>query len=133
MRTMEWNTGIEPTSVRLSNGGELSLSPEQVERVALVLSESPTWTPEQAAHVLGVSRPMVVRWIRDGRLADRPVGAHHRIPVESVLALRKARTSAGEFAVALLAQAANDPEIEASLSETRAKAKAMIARRDGSR
>jgi len=133
MSTIEWTAGVEPRSVGLSNGGEIALTPEQVERVALVLSESPTWTPEQAAHVLGVSRPMVVRWIRDGRLADRPVGAHHRIPVDSVLALRKARTSAGEFAVSLVTQAASNPEIEASLSETRAKAAAMIARRDGVR
>jgi excisionase family DNA binding protein len=119
-----------PKSVGLTNGGEIALTPEQVERVALVLSESPTWSPADAAKILGVSRPMVVRWIQNGSLIDRPVGDHHRIPVESVLKLREARNSAGEFAVALVTQAAGDPEIEASLSETRAKAAAMIARRD---
>jgi excisionase family DNA binding protein len=133
MSTVEWAGEVEPRTVGLSNGGELALTPEQIERVALVLSESPTWTPEEAARVLGVSRPMVVRWIGDGRLEDRPVGTHHRLPVESVLALRRARLSAGEFAVTLVTQATDDPEIEASLREAREEAAAMIERRDASR
>ncbi len=114
----------------LSNGQVLALTPQQAEIIALVLSETPTWTPEQAAAALGVSRPMVVRWIREGLLEDRPVGSHHRLPVESVLALRRARVSAGEFAVSVISEADTDPEIAASLRGVRAEAAAMIARRD---
>ena len=100
------------------------------ELVALVLMEAPTWTPEQAAAALGVSRPMVVRWIREGLLEDRPVGTHHRIPAESVLALRRARHSAGRFAVSVVSEADTDPQTAASLSGIRAAAAAMVEGRD---
>ena len=42
-------------------------------------------TPAQAAQILGVSRSYVSRMIRSGRLAAYKVGAHHRIPMYSVL------------------------------------------------
>ena len=45
-------------------------------------------TTQQAATVLKVSRPTVVRLIDEGRLRARMVGSHRRIPAAAVLAFR---------------------------------------------
>lgn len=45
-------------------------------------------TPEQAGKILGVSRPLVVRRMDDGRLPFRYEGAHRRCKLEDVLKLR---------------------------------------------
>ena len=46
-------------------------------------------TTFQAAHVLNVSRPFVIKLIDDGELPHRMVGTHRRIPVEAVLAYKQ--------------------------------------------
>ena len=45
-------------------------------------------TPSEAAKFLNVSRPFVVKLIKNGELPCRMVGTHHRIPTS---ALRKYR------------------------------------------
>lgn len=45
-------------------------------------------TPRQAAELLGVSRPYVMKLLHQGALAHRRVGAHHRIPLEDVVGHR---------------------------------------------
>ncbi len=45
-------------------------------------------SPEQAGKILGVSRPLVVRRMDDGRLPFFYVGAHRRCKLEDVLKLR---------------------------------------------
>ena len=45
-------------------------------------------TTQQAATVLNVSRPTVIRLVEEGRLPGRMVGTHRRIPASSVLKLR---------------------------------------------
>ncbi len=45
-------------------------------------------TPEQAGKILGVSRPLVVRRMDDGRLPFRYEGAHRRCRLEDVLKLK---------------------------------------------
>lgn len=57
------------------------------ERVA-VLSEDEELSPEQAAAILGISRPLVVRRMDSGRLPFRYVGAHRRTRLSDVLKLR---------------------------------------------
>lgn len=45
-------------------------------------------TPAEAAALLGVSRPQVRKFMDEGKLGYRMVGAHHRIPMESIEAFR---------------------------------------------
>lgn len=45
-------------------------------------------TPAEAAALLGVSRPQVRKFMDEGKLGFRMVGAHHRIPMESIEAFR---------------------------------------------
>jgi len=58
------------------------------ERVA-VLREDEELSPEQAATILGISRPLVVRRMDSGRLPFRYVGAHRRCRLSDVLKLRR--------------------------------------------
>lgn len=47
-------------------------------------------TAQQAAEILGVSRPFVIRLVEEGRLACRLVGTHRRIPIADLLAFKEA-------------------------------------------
>lgn len=98
-------------------------------RAVIVADASATVSPAEASRMLGVSRPLVTRWIAEGLLADSPVGAHHRIPVESVAALLSARQRAGYQAMALLEAAEQEPETSARVDGARARARARIAAR----
>lgn len=55
-------------------------------------------SPEEAAAVLGVSRPTVVRWAAEGLLEDHRVGSHHRFLRSDVVALRERRRVAAQVA-----------------------------------
>lgn len=65
------------------------------ERVA-VLREDVELSPEEAAAILGVSRPLVVRRMNDGRLPFRYVGAHRRTRLADVLKLKNAEQATGD-------------------------------------
>ena len=57
---------------------------------ALVLRSPDDLTTEQAAAVLGVSRPTVVRLVESGKVPARMVGTHRRLALGDVLAYRDA-------------------------------------------
>jgi excisionase family DNA binding protein len=70
---------------------------ELFERIAGVIAEvggfaygglSAELSPEQAGRILGISRPLVVRRMDDGRLPFIYVGAHRRCNLEDVLRLK---------------------------------------------
>ena len=54
-------------------------------------------TTQQAATVLGVSRPFVIKLLEQGELAYRKVGSHRRIAFEEVLAYQE-RSKVNRFA-----------------------------------
>jgi excisionase family DNA binding protein len=56
---------------------------------ALVVRSTKDLTTQQAAAVLGVSRPTVVRLVEAGKLPARMVGTHRRLTLADVLAYRK--------------------------------------------
>lgn len=53
-----------------------------------VLADDAEVTPEDAARILGISRPLVRRRMDAGLLPFRRVGAHRRLRLADVLALR---------------------------------------------
>jgi len=107
--------------IRRHDGGNqaLSLPPEAVslieslldhlsrgERVA-VLAEDRELSPNEAASILGVSRPLVVHRMELGDLPFRYVGKHRRSRVRDVLAL-KTKIDAQRSAMEALADDAED-------------------------
>ncbi|MDR0416647.1 MAG: excisionase family DNA-binding protein [Propionibacteriaceae bacterium] len=48
-------------------------------------------TTTMAARQIGVSRPTLMRMIRDGEIPTRQVGTHHRLKTADVLAAKRAR------------------------------------------
>ena len=66
---------------------------------ALVLRSPEDLTTEQAAAVLGVSRPTVVRLVEAGRLHARMVGTHRRLTLGDVLAYREASATKRRAAI----------------------------------
>jgi excisionase family DNA binding protein len=65
---------------RVAEGGSLTLKSLPSELTTTV-----------AAAELGVSRPTLVRMIRDGEIAAHKVGTHHRLKLADVLEFRRAR------------------------------------------
>ena len=78
----------------------------QGERVA-VLAEDQELSPNDAADILGISRPLVVHRMDIGDLPFRYVGKHRRTKLKDVLAL-KTKLDAQQAAVAALAEDAED-------------------------
>jgi hypothetical protein len=78
----------------------------QGERVA-VLAEEQDLSPNDAAAILGISRPLVVHRMDIGDLPFRYVGKHRRTTLKDVLAL-KARFDAQRSTMEALAEDAED-------------------------
>jgi hypothetical protein len=78
----------------------------QGERVA-VLAEDQELSPNDAADILGISRPLVVHRMDVGDLPFRYVGKHRRAKLKDVLAL-KADMDAQQAAMEALAEDAED-------------------------
>jgi len=78
----------------------------QGERVA-VLAEDQELSPNDAADILGISRPLVVHRMDIGDLPFRYVGKHRRTKLKDVLAL-KTKIEAQQAAMEALAEDAED-------------------------
>ncbi len=61
-----------------------------VTETVAVLAEDAEISPEDAATILGISRPLVRRRMDAGRLPFRRVGTHRRLRLSDVLALKRA-------------------------------------------
>jgi hypothetical protein len=98
-------------------------------RSVLVSDASASVSPTVAAQILGVSRPMVTRWMGEGLLEDAPVGTHHRIPIGSVMELRDRRETAGRRALQVMSAAETVPVAAARVEDARTRASRRIATR----
>lgn len=74
----------------------------------LVVRSPEDLTTEQAAAVLGVSRPTVVRLIDTGKLPARMVGTHRRVALGDVLAHRQASAQRRSDALDRMTRQAED-------------------------
>lgn len=83
-------------------------------KAVTIAPQSMTLTTQQAADLLGVSRPTVVRLIKSGELAAERIGNRHRLVLDDVLAYREARRQRQYDALAESAMdidADEDPEV----------------------
>lgn len=74
----------------------------------LVLRSPDDLTTEQAAAVLGVSRPTVVRMIEAGKLPAHKVGTHRRLALSDVVAYRELSKSRRREALDEMTRQAED-------------------------
>ena len=120
------------SAVVLANGRRIQLDVGQASMVEAALTVDQFLSPEEASHWLGVSRPMVLRWIKDGSLLDQPVGTHHRGRARlGSGSAREAREAAGQAAMDVLAAAEKgDAAAAARVEGARERAQAQIAARD---
>jgi excisionase family DNA binding protein len=62
----------------LANGDAVTVLPVQAEVTA-----------QQAAEILGVSRPFLIRLVDEGKIACRRVGTHRRIPLQDLMDFKR--------------------------------------------
>lgn len=68
-------------------------------------------TTQQAADLLGVSRPFIVKQIEDGVMPHRKVGTHRRILFRDLMAYKKATEASRERVLDELAKDAQDLDL----------------------
>src|SRR4051794_24595285 len=99
-------------------------------KAVTVAPQTMTLTTQQAADLLGVSRPTVVRLINDNVLPAERIGNRHRLLLDAVLSYREERRTRQYDALAATADIDDDPEtIRNQLCEAR---HAVAARRNKS-
>lgn len=106
--------------LRDPDGAEIQL-PSRLQRMLLATLDAVAETgeasisrlPEEltstvAAEILGISRPTLMKWAREGRLSGFKVGSHTRFKRDEVLALREKRKSERRAAFAALREEDGD-------------------------
>ncbi|WP_308797686.1 helix-turn-helix domain-containing protein [Agromyces silvae] len=91
---------------------------------------SKTLTTQQAAELLGVSRPTVIKFLNEGQIPFERVGTHRRVTLSDLLEFRKARREEQYAALsALSSDVDEDTPLEAILGELKTARRAVAARR----
>jgi excisionase family DNA binding protein len=75
---------------------------------AVVVPTKELFTTTEAATMLGLSRPTLMKLIASGEIAHVKVGTHHRVPAQAVLEFQRARRARREKAAEALAAFSNE-------------------------
>lgn len=75
---------------------------------AVVVPVKELFTTTEAATMLGVSRPTLMKLIRSGEIAHTMAGSHHRIHAAALLEYQRARHARREQAAEALAAFSNE-------------------------
>ncbi|MGL4174794.1 MAG: helix-turn-helix domain-containing protein [Dermatophilaceae bacterium] len=75
---------------------------------AVVIPIKELFTTTEAAAMLGLSRPTLMKLVEAGEVDHVMVGTHHRIPARAVADFQRARTSRREKAAEALADFSNE-------------------------
>jgi excisionase family DNA binding protein len=75
---------------------------------AVVVPVKELFTTTEAATMLGLSRPTLMKLIESGEIAHVKVGTHYRVPAQAVLEFQRARRVRREQAAEALASFSNE-------------------------
>ena len=75
---------------------------------AVVVPAKELFTTTEAATMLGLSRPTLMKHIASGEIAHVKVGTHHRVPAQAILEFQRARRVRREKAAQALASFSNE-------------------------
>jgi excisionase family DNA binding protein len=99
-----------------------------------VVPQSKTLTSQQAADLLGVSRPTMIKLLDDGKIPFDRTGTHRRILLHDLLAYRAQRRRDQYAALeAMAADLSDDEDPDTVLTQLRAARRAVAARRRNQR
>lgn len=102
-------------------------------RAVTLAPQSMTLTTQQAADLLGVSRPTVVRLISDSKIAADRVGNRHRLQLDDVLAYKESRRARQYAALAETSVSVDAEEDPDTIREQLREARKAVAARRGAR
>lgn len=75
---------------------------------AVVVPVKEFFTTTEAATMLGLSRPTLMKLIESGEIAHVKVGTHYRVPAQAILEFQRARRARREQAAEALASFSNE-------------------------
>jgi excisionase family DNA binding protein len=75
---------------------------------AVVVPIKEVFTTTEAATMLGLSRPTLMKLVASGEIDHVKVGTHHRIPAQAILDFQRARKARRKQAAEALAEFSNE-------------------------
>ncbi|GMA21511.1 excisionase family DNA-binding protein [Arsenicicoccus piscis] len=101
----------------------------QAGKAITVTPNDPVLTTQQAADLLGVTRPTLVKFLDEGRMPFERVSTRRKVRLQDVLEYRERRKEEQCRALAEVAAPFDDEDLETVLAQAKAARKAVAARR----